>query len=252
MRTLEMDRWADFTDADLRDRTALFSSSVVLTMADTDDLTELTARLNEEVTARVQGPETLRGLVRYVLGTDIADDDERAGHLATWRDVISDRIDAEVEEKRGIKAELARREYGGADTDTPGEWAEFDTTDLKYWVTDERFTTRFAPNDKADIGNLVEEIKHMRRRRAVASGEKLGGPAIGESLVIRTLIRVATGRGMPAEQQHDHAGLVVRRIAVALEHAAQERLEIAAELRRRGAPAVYALPRHYAVTRDTH
>jgi hypothetical protein len=238
MRIQEMDRWDDFSDTELYERISFVSSSVVLTMADAEDLEGLTERVNDEIVrSGVEGPHTLRGLVRYVLGTDIADAGERDAHVRTWLDIIDRRIDSESADRREILAELARREPGADAPDVSGAWSEFDTTELKLRVTREKLTTRFTPNDKTELNKIVEQIKRMRRRRAVETGEKLGGATIGDSLVIRVLIRIAVGRDLPDAGRREHVELVADRIVSTLDMAAQERASIVTELRRRSAPS---------------
>lgn len=227
-----MDSWDAFTDDELYARIGLMSSSVALMMADAEDLADLTDLINGDIVTAIEPPHTLRGLVRYVLGVDIPDADARAAHASTWLAAINDAIDAEIGERQEIKAELARR-IAEPDSDAPEKWAAFDTAELKLRVTREKLTTRFTPYDKTELGRISERIKRMRRRRALELGDKYRGPAVGDSLVIRALIRLATGRDMPVEQRREHVALVADRIIGVLGMAADERAEVEAELYRR-------------------
>ncbi|WP_280264619.1 hypothetical protein [Nocardia wallacei] len=229
-----MDRWESLSDADLDNRITLVSSSVSLAVADVEDLADLTARINAKVVRDIEDPQTLRGLVRYALGVDLSDD-ERAAHLHTWVDVINDRIDSDADEQRDIKTELARRHSGGAaELDAPGRWSEFDDVDLKLRITRDKLTIRFTPYDKSELGKMIDHIKRIRRRRAVESGRRRGGSAvIGDSLVIRMMIRTAAGRDLPPAQKREWVDMVADRIISVLELAGDERQDIEAELQRR-------------------
>jgi hypothetical protein len=228
-----MDRWKSFSDDDLRERIEFVSSSVVLTMSDAEDLADLTEKITGDIIRReIEDPHTLRGLVRYMLGTDIPDDDDRAAHVQTWLDLIDRRIDTEIEDRKAVRTELMRRENGG-ESAGGGRWSEYDTVDLKLRITNEKLTTRFSATDKIELGKLIERIKRIRRRRAIEFGGKTSGPVIGDSLIIRMLIRIAAGRDMPDDRRRQHLDQVADRITSAIELAADERAEILSELRRR-------------------
>lgn len=228
-----MDKFDSLTDKELHDRIVFLSSSVALTMADMEYLADLTQQINNEVLRDIENPQTLRGLVRYVLGVDIPDALERRAHVDSWVSLINDQIDAEISDRRAIKAELDRRAAGQDASEDDNEWSGHDTVDLKLRITREKLTTRFTPHDRAELAKLVERIKRVRRRDAIESGGKFGGATIGESLVIRTLIRIAAGRDLPEGQRADRVGLVVDRVMSALELAAIEREDIDGELYRR-------------------
>ncbi|WP_040793284.1 hypothetical protein [Nocardia paucivorans] len=237
-----MNKWENISTEELQELIEFTASSAVLKAFDVEALSDLTGGIAAKRNKPTDNAETLRGIVRFALGDDIADEEQRKAHQRMFIENLYAGIEQEDSDLREIEAELNRRESGSEDSQSSdgSKWSEYDTETLVLMVTNEQITYRVTESDRLGLDRMIDGVKRLQRRQRALKRRQSGTSRtkrVTDSVVFRVLIRIAAGMDKPREERLKHMDFVTDQIIKVLAAAAREQSDIKEELSMRAMSA---------------